>query len=61
MFLYKFGRALQVVGLIITPFGLAGNVLDPNRVDVKTSLAIAGVGIGIFFVGWVLQQSGRPQ
>jgi hypothetical protein len=61
MLLYKLGRALQVVGLIITPFGLVGNVIDPNRVDVKTSLMIAGAGVVIFLTGWLLQQSGRPR
>jgi hypothetical protein len=50
-----------VVGLIVTPFGLAGNILDPVRVDVKTSLMIAGVGIVVFLIGWMLQQTGKPQ
>jgi hypothetical protein len=61
MLLYKIGRFLQIVGLVVTPFGLVGNVIDPNRVDVKTSLMIAGVGIVFFLVGWMLQQSGKPQ
>jgi hypothetical protein len=61
MLLYKVGRFLQVVGLLVMPFGLAGNVIDPVRVDVKLSLMIAGAGIAIFLVGWLLQQGSRPQ
>ena len=59
--LYKLGRFLQVVGMLVTPVGMAGNLIDPVRVDVKTSLLVAGAGIVIFTTGWLLQQAGRPR
>jgi hypothetical protein len=61
MLLYKVGRFLQVAGMIILPIGVAGNIADPARVDVKTSLIIASAGILIFCIGWLLQQAGRPK
>lgn len=57
--LYKLGRFLQVLGLLIMPLGMVGNINDPERVTVKGSLIIAAVGIGVFGLGWVLQQGGR--
>ena len=59
--LYKLGRFLQVVGMLVTPAGMAGNLVDPVRVDVKMSLMVAGMGIVIFTTGWLLQQVGRPR
>lgn len=61
MMLYKVGRFLQLVGLLVTPFGIAGNVADPVRIDVKTSLVIAGAGMALFILGWLMQQSAKPQ
>lgn len=55
--LYKLGRFLQMLGLIIVPFALAGNAL--NRIDLRTMLTGAGLGMGVFFVGWLLQQAGK--
>ena len=57
--LYKLGRFLQVVGMIVVPFAIAGNVLE--RLDVKDFLLVSAVGMGIFFLGWLVQQSSRPQ
>jgi hypothetical protein len=59
--LYKLGRSLQLLGLLIAPVGVAGNLARPEEVDVKTSLGIAGLGIGVFFLGWLLQQAARPR
>lgn len=42
-------------------FGVAGNMYDQAKVPIKTTLAFAGVGMLIFFVGWSLQQLGRPK
>jgi len=60
MILYKLGRFLQLLGLLIAPAGVAFNVADPVGVSVKTSLLIAGAGIAIFILGYLLQQAGRP-
>jgi hypothetical protein len=59
--LYKLGRALQVAGMLILPVGMAGNILRPEQITVKDSLVIAGVGIVVFGIGWLLQQAGRPR
>jgi hypothetical protein len=57
--LYKVGRLLQILGLLIAPAGIAGNVMRPEEVDVKMSLGVAGLGIGVFAIGWLLQQAAR--
>jgi hypothetical protein len=54
---YKVGRVLQLLGLVILPVALAGNALD--RFDLRVMLQIAGLGMFVFFVGWMIQQAGR--
>jgi hypothetical protein len=57
---YKLGRFLQLVGLVITPIGIGGNLARPDQVDVKTSLGIAALGIVIFALGWLMQRGVTP-
>jgi hypothetical protein len=59
--LYKLGRALQVAGMIILPIGMVGNIYDATLISVQESLVIAGVGIVVFGIGWLLQQAGGPR
>jgi hypothetical protein len=59
--LYKVGRVLQVAGLLILPVGMAGNVVRPEQITVQDSLVIAGVGLAVFALGWLLQQIGRSR
>jgi hypothetical protein len=59
--LFKLGRAMQLVGMIVLPVGMVGNIMRPELISVQNSLVIAGVGIVIFGVGWLLQQVGRPR
>ncbi len=59
--LYKLSRFLQLLGLLICPVGIAGNVARPEEITVKMSLMISGAGILIFALGWLLQQSARPR
>jgi hypothetical protein len=59
--LYKLGRFLQLLGLLITPVGIAGNVAREEEVNVKTSLGIAAGGMIVFLIGWLLQQASRPR
>ncbi|HEV3204872.1 MAG TPA: hypothetical protein VGY77_10835 [Gemmataceae bacterium] len=56
---FKIGRFLQLLGLLIAPVGIAGNLARPDEVDVKTTLAIAAFGITVFVIGWLLQQAAR--
>ena len=59
--LFKLGRAMQLVGMIVLPVGMVGNIMRPDLISVQNSLVIAGVGIVVFGVGWLLQQFGRPR
>ena len=56
--LYKLGRALQLVGLIILPVAISGNVAE--KLDLKESLILSAIGIGVFALGWLIQQLGPP-
>lgn len=58
--LRKLGRFLQLLGLIIAPVGIAGNLARPEEVNVKVTLGIAAAGILVFALGWIMQQVGRP-
>jgi hypothetical protein len=59
--LYKLGRALQVVGLILLPVAIAGNIVPDPPLDLKASLSLSAVGMLVFGLGWLLQQAGRPR
>lgn len=50
---YQIGRSLQVVGMIILPFGIASELV--GKVGLGQSLLIAAAGTLIFYVGYVLQ------
>jgi hypothetical protein len=56
---YKLGRFLQFLGLVILPVAIAGNLAD--KLDLKASLGLSGIGVIVFFAGWLLQQMTRPQ
>lgn len=55
--LYKLGRFLQLVGLIVLPFAISGNVAE--KLDLKQSLIMSGVGMVIFLIGWMIQQGAK--
>jgi hypothetical protein len=59
--LYRLGRFLQVVGLILLPVAIAGNLSPENHLDLRTSLTVSFIGMGIFGAGYLLQQAGRPR
>jgi hypothetical protein len=57
--LYKVGRFLQFAGLILLPIAMAGNIAE--SLSLGDMLTLASVGIGVFMLGWLLQQSaGKP-
>jgi hypothetical protein len=58
--LYKLGRVLQLVGLIMLPCAIAGNMGDPPPLKLQDSLLFSAIGIIVFIVGWMLQQAGKP-
>jgi hypothetical protein len=57
--LYKLGRLLQFLGLLILPIAMAGNMA--GHLTVGQMLSGSGVGIVVFFAGWLLQQATRPR
>ena len=56
---YKIARLLQMAGMIILPVAIAGELAD--RLSLKESLTLSALGVGVFLVGWLLQQSNRPR
>lgn len=57
--LYRLGRLLQVTGLVMLPIAIVANLAPERAVSLWTSLTWSGVGIGVFFLGWLIQQAGR--
>jgi hypothetical protein len=57
--LYQLGRLLQVIGMIVVPLAIAANVAPEHAIDLRTSLTFSGLGVGIFGVGWLIQQAAR--
>ena len=60
-FLYRLGRLLQLIGMIMLPLAIVANISPTEQVDLKTSLMMSGAGILIFGLGWLIQQAGKPQ
>jgi hypothetical protein len=59
--LYKAGRALQVLGMIILPVAIAGNLVPDQPLDLRASLTLSAVGVAVFGLGYLLQQLGRSK
>ncbi len=59
--LYKLGRFLQVVGLLLLPVAIAGNIAPDQPLDLRQSLTLSAIGMGIFGLGWLIQQAGRQR
>ena len=56
--LYKVGRFLQFVGLfVILPLAMAGQAAD--TLTLGQMFIWAGAGIGVFYVGWSMQQASK--
>lgn len=59
--LYRLGRFLQMLGLLIAPAGVVGNLVQRDVVTEGVMLTILLVGGGVFLLGWLLQQLGRKR
>lgn len=57
--LYKLGRLLQLLGLILLPLAIAGNLSPERPMDLRASLTLSALGITVFGLGYLLQQAGR--
>ena len=58
--LYKLGRVLQALGLVLLPIAMAGNLARPAEFGLWYTLGLSSIGILIFTLGWLLQQATRP-
>ena len=62
--LYKIGRFLQILGLILLPVGMAANLAQPPEFGTKSlafMFVMLGIGGGVFALGYLLQQIARPR
>jgi hypothetical protein len=57
--LYKLGRLLQIVGLILLPLAIAGNLSPEHQMDLRESLTLSAIGVVVFSAGYFMQQAGR--
>jgi hypothetical protein len=53
---YRLGRFLQVLAMIILPFGIASELM--GKVGLGQSMLIAAGGMLVFYIGYVIQN--RP-
>ncbi|MBX7105955.1 MAG: hypothetical protein K1X57_17870 [Gemmataceae bacterium] len=53
--MYRIGRLLQVIGLLIAPIGMAGNLLDPNTITESHILLTLFGGLLLFGFGRAVQ------
>jgi hypothetical protein len=59
--LYRLGRVLQVVGMLILPVAIAGNIAPGEPLNLKASLTLSAVGVLVFVLGYAIQQAGKPR
>jgi hypothetical protein len=57
--LYKLGRLLQVVGMILLPVAMAGQLLPEPVLSLGGMLAVMVLGILVFFIGYTIQEVGK--
>lgn len=57
--IYYLGKFLELNGLVLLGFGLVWGLL---REDVRGEIAMLGMGVALFLVGYLLEQkaAGRP-
>lgn len=56
---YGLGRFLQVLGLLIMPIGMAGNLLHPESISESHILMALCTGAVVFGVGRIIQGPSR--
>jgi len=56
---YKLGRLLQLVGLILLPVAMAGNLAPDTPVSLWRMLSLTGVGVALFALGRLIQNTGQ--
>jgi hypothetical protein len=57
--LYRLGRLLQLLGLLMLPLALAGNLAELAgagfRLTLVEMLLMCALGVLVFYIGWSLQ------
>lgn len=56
--IFRLARFLQFLGLVILPVAIAGNLAE--RLTLWESLSVSGIGMAIFYLGWLLQPKAGP-
>jgi hypothetical protein len=56
---YKLGRLLQLVGLILLPVAMAGNLAPDTPLSLWQMLSLTGGGVALFMLGRFIQNTGR--
>jgi hypothetical protein len=56
---YKLGRFLQIVAMILLPLAIAGNLSPERPLTLGQSLTMSTIGVIVFIFGYLLQQMGR--
>jgi hypothetical protein len=54
--MYRLGRLLQLLGLIILPLAMARQLFESYDEKLGQMLMFVGVGIGVFYLGYLLQR-----
>lgn len=58
--LYGTGRVLQLIGLLLLPLAIAGEISPNKDLNLSQSLALTAAGLCVFGLGYALQQYARP-
>ncbi|GBD35828.1 hypothetical protein HRbin36_00943 [bacterium HR36] len=57
--IYLLGRSLQIVGLVLVPVAVAGNLAEiahsPAALTLRQSVILSALGIALFYMGYLLQ------
>jgi hypothetical protein len=50
-----------MLGMLILPLAIAGNLAPNASLSLRDSLMLSGLGVAVFVVGYLVQQWGRPK
>jgi hypothetical protein len=56
--LSRLGWLCQLIGLVMLPVAIAGNLSPVNPLSLGTELTLTGVGVVLFFLGMLLRRAG---
>ncbi len=57
--MYRFGRLLQIVAMILLPLAIVGNLSPERPLTLGQSLTLSTIGVIVFLLGYFLQQTGK--